>query len=83
MIRVKGIRGQGMKVKIMFEHKNAQHKALNSYFKEYQFKTKFFSDQRKEESMVNSETKISLKYTIKITFCVAMLLCLIRCPESD
>ena len=32
MIRVKGIRGQGMKVKIMFEHKNAQHKALNSYF---------------------------------------------------
>lgn len=32
MIRVKGIRGQGMKVKIIFEHKNAQHKALNSYF---------------------------------------------------
>lgn len=32
MIRVKGIRGQGMKVKIIFEHKNVQHKALNSYF---------------------------------------------------
>ena len=32
MIRVKGIRGQGMKSKIMSEHKNAQHKTLNSYF---------------------------------------------------
>lgn len=28
---MKGIRGQRMKVKIMFEHKTAHHKALNSY----------------------------------------------------